>query len=172
MAKTFEEILNGIVEVQISVRCDDVVEAARLLETDKDRFVGKMKEMVLDIHKLVDVEPVKERLHSLCVYALSYIDKFDKSIPEGKGVLIENAKMMVDLYKRKNHDYGKSFDETMGVYGFYAPAVRMFDKVNRAKTLIHKVALVEDEKLLDTFRDLANYCVLTLLYIETHEDIR
>ena len=72
---------------------------------------------------------------------------------------------MLDLYKRKNADYGSSVTDTYNKFGLDSYLVRMYDKLNRAYTISrkNKETLVKDEKLEDTLRDLANYSILALI---------
>lgn len=68
-----------------------------------------------------------------------------------------------DLYAKKNHDYGDSVHDTYVKYGLTSFLVRMEDKLNRARTLSTKDALVNDEKITDTLLDLANYAILAVI---------
>lgn len=76
------------------------------------------------------------------------------------------ANQMTDLFKRKNADYGDSFGLSMKKWGFYASIIRIEDKVNRLDSLVCKKnnSQVKDESIADTFIDLANYAVMTILY--------
>lgn len=76
------------------------------------------------------------------------------------------ANLMTDTYKRKNADYGNSFDESIDKFGIVAAMVRMSDKVNRLKSLVLRENKVEvkDESIADTWLDLANYSIMTILY--------
>ena len=70
----------------------------------------------------------------------------------------ELTDMMVTTHEKKNHDYGDSFNKTLDKYGLTAALVRMEDKLNRI------------ESLKDTLLDLANYCLMTVLWIMKEED--
>lgn len=75
----------------------------------------------------------------------------------------EITQYMNDLYQKKNHDYGNSFDISLNKYGIIAALTRISDKFNRLENLIlHKENKVEDEKIEDTLIDLASYCIMTL----------
>jgi hypothetical protein len=68
----------------------------------------------------------------------------------------------LELFKRKNSDYGDSFVE-LGIVG---NLIRIKDKLNRALVITEKEAhIVEDENLEDTLMDLANYANLCLLLL-------
>ena len=71
-----------------------------------------------------------------------------------------------NLYIEKNHDYGDSVHDTFLKYGLTSFLVRMEDKLNRARTLNQKEAMVNDEKITDTLLDLANYAIIAVLELD------
>lgn len=74
---------------------------------------------------------------------------------------------MYNTYKRKNSDYGNSFDKSLDEWGLQAAAIRIGDKVNRINSLIKNGSFaVKDESIRDTLLDLANYSVMTLMYLD------
>ena len=74
---------------------------------------------------------------------------------------------MINIFKKKNNDYGNSFEESCNEFGLTSPIIRMSDKLNRLKSLSNNSsAKVEDEKIEDTLLDLANYAVMTLMWIK------
>lgn len=74
------------------------------------------------------------------------------------------------LYARKNHDYGDSFGKSFEKEGFAAARIRMGDKMNRIDTLTRgEKAQVQDESIRDTFLDLANYAIMTLVEMEVRK---
>lgn len=73
---------------------------------------------------------------------------------------------MVDTYVKKNSDYGNSFDLTCDEFGIVAALTRMSDKFLRIKQLALKgKGLVSDESIKDTLLDLANYSIMTLMWL-------
>lgn len=73
---------------------------------------------------------------------VNYVELFEKVQKEG-----------LDLFKKKNADYGNAFEE----FGTIGILVRMNDKIKRAMSISNnKIALVEDEKIRDTLIDLHN----------------
>ena len=80
---------------------------------------------------------------------------------------------MCQLYENKNNDYGDSFNISCTKYGPIAALTRMSDKFNRIETLILKrqEQKVEDEKLEDTLVDLANYAMMTVLWLRDNAHI-
>ena len=77
---------------------------------------------------------------------------------------------MHDIYIKKNHDYGNSFDKSMDEFGIASAIIRMNDKLERLKTLSKKESMVKDESVQDTLLDLANYAIMTVMYLKKHED--
>lgn len=72
---------------------------------------------------------------------------------------------MLDVFKKKNHDYGNSFDQSLDKFGLIASVVRLSDKMNRIESLINKEAQVKDESIRDTIMDMANYCIMTAMWL-------
>ena len=76
---------------------------------------------------------------------------------------------MLDLYKRKNADYGNSVAKTFDEWGLVSFLVRIEDKLNRVSTLTKKTSAeqqVSDEKIEDTLLDLANYSIMALIELD------
>lgn len=82
----------------------------------------------------------------------------------------ELAQSMCELYEKKNNDYGDSFSISCTKYGPIAALTRMSDKFNRIENLILKrqTQKVEDEKIEDTLIDLANYAMMTVLWLRNN----
>lgn len=90
---------------------------------------------------------------------------------------------MAETYEKKNHDYGDSFDKSLDKFGLLASVVRMGDKMNRIESLINKsiqnpaypsvsvkdVNLVKDESIKDTLLDLANYAIMTVMWMDNQK---
>jgi hypothetical protein len=81
------------------------------------------------------------------------------------------ANQLIDTQKRKNADYGSSFDQTLNEFGLVASATRMSDKFNRFKSLMRcgSTAQVEDEKIEDTLMDLAAYAIMTVEWMKKQQ---
>lgn len=77
---------------------------------------------------------------------------------------------MTKTYAAKNHDYGNSFDQSLDKFGLIASIVRMGDKMNRLETLVTKKAQVEDESIKDTLLDLANYSIMTVMWLNKNNN--
>lgn len=72
---------------------------------------------------------------------------------------------MAKTYAAKNHDYGNSFEQSLDKFGLLAAVVRMGDKMNRIESLSKKEAEVKDESIKDTLLDLANYAIMTVIWL-------
>lgn len=85
----------------------------------------------------------------------------------------ELAQTMCELYEKKNADYGDSFNISLDKYGIIAALTRISDKFNRIENLIlNQNKKVEDEKVEDTLIDLANYAMMTVLWIKKNNKIK
>ena len=66
----------------------------------------------------------------------------------------------LELFKRKNKDYGDAFAD----FGLLGILVRLNDKIKRAITITeNSISLVEDEKIQDTLIDIHNYAAMGLM---------
>lgn len=90
---------------------------------------------------------------------------------------------MAETYEKKNHDYGNSFDKSLDKFGLIASVVRLGDKMNRIESLTHKTVqnpeypsisvkdanLVKDESIRDTLLDMANYAIMTVMWMDNQK---
>ena len=77
------------------------------------------------------------------------------------------VKEMPELYAKKNHDYGNSFDESCDKIGTGYPLGRLLDKMNRLIACMGKEDEMQiNESIEDTLKDLACYSVMTLSYLK------
>jgi len=68
----------------------------------------------------------------------------------------------LDLFKRKNADYGDAF----ATYGPVGVLVRIGDKIQRLQSIDKKgITLVDDESLRDTLIDLHNYTAMAIILL-------
>lgn len=74
----------------------------------------------------------------------------------------------LETFKRKNHDYGNSFEKSLDTFGLVAGIVRMNDKFERLLSLTqgNKNSLVGSESLVDTLEDLSNYAAMAACYLK------
>ena len=87
-------------------------------------------------------------------------------LPESANQFKNIAKGMIETYVRKNHDYGNSFDKSLDKFGLVASVVRIGDKMNRIESLVQKKAMVQDESIRDTLLDMANYAIMTVMWMD------
>lgn len=86
------------------------------------------------------------------------LHKFDKVTDE-----------MRDIHERKNKDYGRSFDKSLDEDGLLVAKIRLGDKFSRFSNLIKNAAVVKDESVRDTLIDMANYAIMTVMWMEAQE---
>jgi hypothetical protein len=77
---------------------------------------------------------------------------------------------MQETYKKKNSDYGNSFNETIEEFGFVPAVARINDKVKRVKNIVKGQDMNYQESLRDNLMDIANYCVMTIMSIDDKKE--
>ena len=112
------------------------------------------------------VVPVKMRTLNNCVD--------DSLIDENVVSFRDIQDKLVNIYAKKNHDYGDSFNEGCNELGVGYAFSRIFDKTKRFQTLAkgimnNNISIeVQDETIEDTIMDLANYCMMYLAWKDKH----
>ena len=102
------------------------------------------------------LEPITDDYSGKAIDSITDVDRFK-----------EITDRMRNIFKRKNHDYGNSFEQSLNEEGLAASRIRMGDKWNRFKTLSKGESIqVFDESLRDTLIDLANYSIMTILWLD------
>jgi len=72
----------------------------------------------------------------------------------------------LELFKRKNADYGDAF----ATYGPVGVLVRIGDKLQRLQSITNKgITLIDDEGLRDTLIDLHNYAAMAIMTMKLKE---
>lgn len=72
-------------------------------------------------------------------------------------------KEALELFKRKNTDYGDAFAK----FGVVGVLMRIEDKIQRALSITKNgVNLVDDEKINDTLLDLHNYAAMAMMLLK------
>lgn len=81
--------------------------------------------------------------------------------------MAEISQEQLYTYRKKNADYGNAFEKSMDEDGLLVAKIRIGDKIRRINSLIKNngEGQVKDERLEDTYLDLANYCVMTIIWI-------
>lgn len=105
----------------------------------------------------------------------SYMDEVMSAIRNlgTRPVLFDNVEQFMSItnnmsktYIAKNHDYGNSFEQSLDKFGLVASMVRLGDKMNRIESLTKKEAQVKDESIKDTLLDMANYAIMTVMWMD------
>ena len=74
------------------------------------------------------------------------------------------AEDITALYKKKDRAYGNSFGETYEKLGIISAVTRISDKYNRLCNLaVNKDIDNLGESLEDTLKDMAAYCIMTII---------
>ena len=116
-----------------------------LEETDEDAEPAEeVPEDRIDLH----IHECEEQFGDVCSDNVRFLSIIDE---------------MYETFKKKNHDYGSSFDKTWDKYGFTSLLCRLSDKLNRLDTLTNNTAEVKTESVEDTLLDLANYAILGVM---------
>lgn len=69
----------------------------------------------------------------------------------------------LELFRKKNADYGDSFSE----FGPVGVIMRIHDKIKRSLTITqNQIALVQDESIRDTMIDLHNYAAMFVMLLD------
>lgn len=72
-----------------------------------------------------------------------------------------------ELYKVKDRAYGSSFADTYKKLGLISAVTRISDKFNRLCNLVTNPDIDNlGESLEDTLRDMASYCIMTVMELE------
>ena len=80
---------------------------------------------------------------------------------------------MADLYKEKNRNYGNSFDKSLDEDGLLVSKIRLGDKYNRFVSLLKQQSNgTNDESIKDTLIDLANYAIMSIIWMENQKSIK
>ena len=77
-----------------------------------------------------------------------------------------------NVFCRKNHDYGNSFEKSLDTFGLVAGIVRMNDKFERLVSLNDpsKDAQIASESLVDTLEDLSNYAAMAACWMKRKKE--
>lgn len=94
-------------------------------------------------------------------------DLFTREVNE----FANEAAELIDLYAKKNNDYGNSFDKGMNDIGMAYGVGRIYDKVGRLVNLTkHPNKQQVNESIEDTLRDNACYSIMMLRYLHQNKN--
>lgn len=129
-------------------------------QLNRAQFTGSLAPVecaVYDLQKIIDNDLNEEVPESITSESISKFKEITDS--------------MAKTYESKNHDYGNSFELSLDEFGLIASVVRLNDKMNRIKSLIKKEAKVKDESTKDTLLDMANYAILTIMWMNKNQNV-
>ena len=97
-----------------------------------------------------------------------FIISIDESLCDKQvETFVSIVKEMTELYAKKNHDYGNSFDDGCDKIGTGYPLGRLLDKMNRLIACMGKEDEMQiNESIEDTLKDLGCYSIMTLSYLK------
>ena len=120
----------------------------------------------VDYRNIPDIENLKSCVEEITDYCNTSTSKTDAD--RFKDI----TKIMSDIFIRKNHDYGNSFEQSLNEEGITASRIRMGDKWNRYKQLSKGVkAQVNDESIKDTLIDIATYAIMTIMWLDKQQGL-
>lgn len=117
----------------------------------------------------VDFKNIPNIDYVVDTYLYPFVTSYTK--PSNEESFGELLSQMHDTYIRKNRDYRDSFTKSMDKFGLIASVVRLGDKMNRLENLADgKSPNVKDESIADTLLDLANYAVMTVMWLRNQSE--
>ena len=118
----------------------------------------------VDYHNISDPDRLKDCLEAIT----NEVPNANYYSPKTDADRFEDiTKSMSSIFRKKNHDYGNSFEQSLNEEGLAASRIRMGDKWNRFKQLSKGAqAQVNDESLRDTLIDMANYAIMTVMWLD------
>ena len=82
------------------------------------------------------------------------------------------AEELSTLYEQKNKAYGDSFGSTYQKLGIISAVTRISDKYNRLCNLATNPDIDNlGESIEDTLRDMASYCIMTVMELQTQNKV-
>lgn len=79
----------------------------------------------------------------------------------------DTQKELTELYKKKNKDYGNSFEQSLNQYGLLPTVIRLKEKITRVDNIYaNNKSAVAEESIEDTLKDIANYSIITLTWLK------
>ena len=75
-----------------------------------------------------------------------------------------------EMFVKKNADYGNSFEKSLDEWGLIVSAMRTQEKLDRVKTSLKQELKVKDESVEDSFLDIANYAIMTVMWLRKEKE--
>lgn len=128
----------------------------------------------VDYHNIQDMDAIKCCLEALTDEGSQKVNFCSSAIstpPTDADKFEAITKKMHSIFRKKNHDYGNSFEQSLNEEGLAASRIRIGDKWNRFKQLSKGAeAQVNDESLRDTLIDMANYAIMTVMWLDKQQN--
>ena len=177
MGKLLEELtyyFNNTPQEQLD---RDWEEIKHLNENYMEMKVNEEYQKVIDkLHKVLEYiknnnseSLIAENLTSECINTIKQLGSrvvLNKDAEQFNNITTD----MLKTYIKKNHDYGNSFEQSLDKFGLIAGVIRIGDKMNRIESLTTKEAEVKDEAIKDTLLDMANYCILSVMWLNKQSE--
>lgn len=112
---------------------------------------------------LVNRGDIKRDIDDIALTALLVISLYTDTEPK------KIVDAQIDLYKLKNKRYGNSFAECFIKDGYPYAFGHLQEKANRICSLLTLNDEAKEEPILDSYKDLLGYCILTLVEISKTE---
>lgn len=149
---------------------------------DGDYFIKGKEYAIIDINncEIILEDSSKSPIHSW-TYPVFFNNFCLADSPEEEKVIdklsitpVERFKKitegMLETFIRKNNDYGNSFVISCDEEGLAASRIRIGDKWLRYKQLSKgNEAMVKDESIRDTLLDMANYAIMTVMWMDNQK---
>ena len=125
-----------------------------------EKMNDKLKSIIDKLEHIANELPLEEAapLYDLMLELGELID-------DRVGPFIDITNSLTKIYQAKNQDYGNSFEMSLYKFGLIASIIRLSDKMNRIECLSQTKAKVKDESIEDTLLDLANYAIMTVIWL-------
>ena len=75
-----------------------------------------------------------------------------------------------DTYRRKNSDYGNSFEDSLDEFGEVAGMIMLKMKYDRMNSLFKKGTSEVDESIIDSLDDMINYGIMFSAWLKNKEN--
>lgn len=137
-----------------------------------DTKINKEYQKLIDTLESVKGNQYLESNRNALDYVTHTLEKLGARpvLPDDVEQFMDITQNMAKTFAAKNHDYGNSFEQSLNEFGIVASVVRMGDKMNRIKSLVKKEVQVKDESIKDTLLDMANYAIMTVMWLNKNNN--
>lgn len=144
------------------------IEADKFYQCNEDGIelvtIGQVLQSIYDIPPQIKInlDKIKERtsINEDNEKKLKNVKVEDDPVNSFMGEYERIVTDTMELCKKKNKDYGSSVQDTYQKFGDISYLTRITDKYNRICSLMSKDNEIKDESILDSIKDMGNYCFL------------